>query len=591
MLPDNLASKIAAGEVVERPASVVKELVENSIDAGAAIIRIEVEVGGKKLIRVADDGYGMNPDEALLAIERHATSKISNESDLFNVRTLGFRGEALPSIAAVSRFEMLTRAPALDEGIRIRVEGAVVRDVEPAGCAPGTVITVRDIFYNVPARKKFMRSEATELGNISEMVSRIALAYPETHFQLNHGGREVIEAPPSKDLAGRISNALGGNILGSMVEIETSDSTGIKVHGMAGLPELSRASASHMYFYVNRRPVRDRLIMHALMEAYQGLLPKRRYPVAVIFVEMNPEEVDVNVHPTKAEVKFRDSNAIYENVHNAVMAAFSRRKSRHAPLTAVPSAPITPEPEREKRVMAAITRSLEKPPPPPAEARVERKPESTVTRTITPRESLKPVTTPRPWGYFSELKVLGQLRATYIICQSPEGLLLIDQHAAHERTAFERLRKEYNHQHVRKQTLLFPETIEMGHKEAVEMERHIDIIRRLGFDIETFGARTWRVLAQPAILSSSDPKRLVMDTLDVISEHGAVALLQEHLDEVFARMACHAVVRANRNLSNEEMDALLKTLDDADYPLTCPHGRPICVHITFEELEKMFGRR
>jgi len=347
------------------------------------------------------------------------------------------------------------------------------------------------------------------------------------------------------------------------------------------LPELSRSNASHMYFFVNRRPVRDRLIMHALLDAYQGLLPKRRYPVAVIFIEIDPTEVDVNVHPTKAEVKFRDSNAIYETVRSAVMMGFSRKKAGSAMITAVPPS------DREKRIKEALARSIVKPQSP--EPRKEKRPET--VKPITHRESLKPVTAPRPWGYFSELKVLGQLRATYIICQSPEGLLLIDQHAAHERTAFERLRKEFNRDHVRKQTLLFPETIELAHKEASEMELHMDVIQRLGFDIESFGSRTWRLTAQPAILSSSDPKKLVMDTLDAVSAHGTSGLLQGHLDEIFARMACHAVVRANRNLSNEEMDALLRSLDEADYPLTCPHGRPICVHITFEELEKMFGRR
>ncbi len=584
VLPESLANKIAAGEVVERPASVVKELVENSIDAGAGVVRVEIEVGGRKLIRVTDDGSGMTSDDALLAIERHATSKISTEEDLFEVHTLGFRGEALPSIAAVSRFELLSRPPDRDEGVRVRMEGPKVMDVEPAGCAPGTVVTVRDLFFNVPARKKFLRSKTTELSNISDVVSRISVAHPDVHFQLSHGGREVIEAPPAGDLSGRLADAFGASVLGSMVEVKARGSAGIKLHGMVSLPEFSRSNASHMYFYVNRRPVRDRMISHALIEAYRNILPKGRYPVVVLFIEIDPGEVDVNVHPTKSEVKFQNAGAIHEAVRSAVLDAFSRKKFQSAPQTPLSSA------DREERIMTALSRSVEFHSEKDSRERERDRPASE-PEPLRKTSPIKPVTSPRPWGYFSELKVLGQLRATFTVCQSPEGLLLIDQHAAHERIAFERLRKEYGHNRVQKQALLFPETIELSLKESSEMERHVETFNKLGFDIEPFGERSWRVISQPAVLTSSDVRALVMDTLETLSSSGGADPLKDHLDNIFARMACHAVVRANRNLTDEEMNALLVSLDNADYPLTCPHGRPICVHITFDELEKLFGRK
>ncbi len=585
ILPESVANKISAGEVVERPASVVKELVENALDAGANLIRVDVQSGGSKSIQVTDDGGGMNYDEALLSLERHATSKISTEADLFGVSTMGFRGEALPSIAAVSRFEMLTRPAEADEGVRIKVEGGVVKNVEPAGCAPGTSVTVRDIFYNVPARRKFLKSKRTEIANITDVLSRIAVAHPGVHFRLTHDDREVLEAQPAGDIKERISDAMGSSALASMVEVQAKGASDVAVHGMVGLPDLSRSNASMIYTYVNSRPVKSRLINHALTESYRSFLPRGRYPVAVLFVELPTDDVDVNVHPTKAEVKFKVSEPVHEAVRAAVSGAFSRRPS------APPRESISDD-ERMTRIESAVASSVgrnrEYASGGGEAGRFPAEPQHHVSRL--PAGFMKPATAPRPAGYFSELKVLGQLKATYIVCQSPEGLLLIDQHAAHERTAFEELKKEYSSDRVKRQILLFPETIELGPREAENMERRLENLVKLGFDIDKFGPKTYRVSAQPAVLSSSDTRELVLDTLDSLASGGS-GPMEERLDEVFARMACHAVVRANRRLTDEEIRALLAELDDEDYPLTCPHGRPICVNITFEELEKMFGRR
>lgn len=598
ILPDNLANKIAAGEVVERPSSLVKELVENSIDSGARSIYVEVESGGRRLIRVTDDGCGMTPDDALLSIERHATSKINDESDLFAVRTLGFRGEALPSIAAVSRLEILTRTHDRAEGSRVRIEGGIVLGFEPAGCAPGTMIAARDIFFNVPARKKFLRSANTELANISDVVSRAAIAYPEIHFRLMHDGREIIEAPSAKELGGRLADLLGAGSLASLIQIEPLESPEVKVCGMTSLPELSRSNPSNMYIFVNRRPVRDRMIIHAAGEVYRNFLPRGRYPVMVIFIEVDPAEVDVNVHPSKAEVKFRDSNIVFDAVRFAVGRSFDRRRA--ASNSQIPSASLPLSINREEGIKNALARAVDRTDTLPKYFPPEQKGTETPSKYFPPeqrsfppeqRSFLRPATQPRPWGYFSDLDILGQLRSTFIVCQSSEGLLLIDQHAAHERTAFEKLKKEFSLDRIRKQALLFPEIIEFGLKEAADMERNIGAFDKLGIEIVPFGQRAYRVSAIPALLSSSDVRELVIDVIDSLGSNRSPDSFREKIDDIFARMACHAVVRANRKLTEEEINALLVSLDQAEHTLTCPHGRPICVHITFQELEKMFGRK
>ena len=615
ILPEKLANKIAAGEVVERPASVVKELIENSLDAGAMVVRVEVEAGGRRLIRVTDDGIGMTPDEALIAVERHATSKISSEKDLFAIRTLGFRGEALHSIASVSRFELLTRSRERDEGVRVRMEGGAVEAVEPDGCAPGTVVTARNLFYNVPARLKFLKSQSTELSHVSDVVARIAMAHPAVHFQLLHDGREVIESPPSGDRAGRIADALGMTTLERMREIGLDADAGHRVHGYVSLPDLNRSSGSHLYVYVNGRFIKDRIVNHAIIESYRSFLPKDRYPVVALFIEVPADEVDVNVHPTKAEVRFLDAGRIHDLIRAAVSGAFERKsasppapapvptdgKSLPSPDKAGSSAPQdkTLEERVKKALLSAVDTQIHKhpdaqrdffkrpisklplPQPPPAES----------NKPLPAPSPITPMTQPRYEGYFASLTILGQLRNTYVVCQASDGLVLIDQHAAHERAAYERLRRDYAARRIQRQALLFPETLELGIKEVREMNRFLDEIRSLGFDIEPFGGKSFLVRALPAILGAADPRALLLDLIEALSELRSTSSFDDRLDEVFARLSCHAVIRAGRALSMDEMQALMKTLDEADYPLTCPHGRPICVVISYEELERMFGRR
>jgi len=607
ILPERLANKIAAGEVVERPASVVKELVENALDAGAGVVRVEAEAGGRRLIRVTDDGAGMTPDDALLALERHATSKIATDDDLFAISTFGFRGEALPSIASVSRFELLTRVQDRDEGVRIRVEGGVLGAVEPAGCAPGAVVTVRNLFFNVPARQKFLRSLSTELGHITDVLCRISLAHPSVHFQLLHDGHEIMDTPPSQDRSGRIADSLGMATLEKMREMRLDIDDLHHIHGFTSLPDLNRSSSSHIYTYVNGRFIRDRLTNHAIIEAYRGFLPKDRYPVVALFIELPPSEVDVNVHPTKAEVRFREGGRIHDLIRQAVLGAFERKTAQASPGGLRQTPADTPpqhhaeEKHGEENVRQALLKAVEnieaKPPSASAQSDFFRRP--SVLKNATPPKielrhapsPLTPVTEPKMEGYFSSLEILGQLRNTYIVCQSTEGLTLIDQHAAHERTAFERLKRDYAARRIQRQALLFPETLELGLKETREMNRFMDVIASLGFEVEAFGSKSFLIRALPAILGKAEPRALVLDLLETLSEIRAIDSLTDRLDEVFARLSCHGVVRAGRSLSLEEMQALLKSLDEADYPLTCPHGRPISVRISYEELERMFGRR
>lgn len=609
VLPEKIANKIAAGEVVERPASVVKELVENSLDAGARNISIELEGGGRKLIRVSDDGSGMSPDDALLAIERHATSKIEKDEDLFSIKTLGFRGEALPSISAVSHFELLTRLKGSDTGLRVKVDGGILRSVEPAGCAPGTTVTVRNLFFNVPVRLKFLRGHSTELGHISDVTARMALGNPSVHFQLFHENREILETPATQDIATRISVALGTSIFENMRRIQEYFEEERKIYGYVSLPEFHRSSPSFLYTYVNGRFVKDKFINHAIMEAYRNFLPKGRFPTAVIFIELSPSEVDVNVHPTKAEVRFREPGWIHESIKKSILQAFEKKsvflgapKQSSAISTQKDVKKESPDNHHKQEIRNALKLAVEKWDgqsiqttrfPIEKKARREENTSETFHSEIPPLppSKLRAVARPLYGDYFQSMEILGQLRNTYLVCQSNEGLTLIDQHAAHERITFERLKKDWQNRSIQKQALLFPETIEVSLKEAKKMEKLLDTMNSLGFEIEFFGERTFIVRALPAILAKAAPRLIVLDMVDALSEIGSAYTLEERLDEVLARISCHAVIRAGKSLNNEEMKALLQSLDEADYPLTCPHGRPICVHITYEELEKMFGRK
>ena len=610
ILPEILTNKIAAGEVVERPSSVVKELVENSLDAGSTDIVVEIEGGGKRLIRVSDDGCGMGREDALLALERHATSKISGENDLLGIATLGFRGEALPAIASVSRFSVATRERGRIEGTEIYAEGGKIREVKACGMAEGTVIAVRNLFFNTPARLKFLRSNETEGGHVGEFLTRLALSRPGIRFTYINDGRTVFRVHQG-ELADRVALLFGSNLAGGLYPVD-SEEGGVRVSGLVAGPDASRSAASHLYTYVNGRFIRDKVVQHALLGAYRTVLERGRYPVVVLFIDLDPAEVDVNVHPTKHEVRFRDQGRVHDIIQGAVTVLLATtpwlRASRNpeAPAFSSPAAAATEERLAGVREALAAYR--------PASSRQQTLPVGArdsglgnrrvgtgyggpglETRTAEP-ETRNPKLETRneesvPAGYFSSLTVIGQFNSAYIICQEGCDLVLIDQHAAHERVAFEGLRNQYELEGVEAQGLLFPETIELSFPEAVAMRENHQAISRLGYETEEFGGTTWLVKAIPRLLAGSDHLRVLRDVLEDLEGLGKSRTFSEARDEILARIACHSVVRGSRALDAQEISALFGQMDKTDFSGSCPHGRPVSRKITLGEVERMFKRQ
>ena len=619
LLPEKVANQIAAGEVVDRPASVIKELAENSLDAGAMELTFEVEQGGKRLVRVIDDGEGMGRDDALMCLEPHATSKITTSSDLFSISTLGFRGEALPSIASVSKMTIVTRERDADTATMVQADGGEVRSVMEVGAPAGTDIKVERLFFNVPARKKFLKSVETELSHITTFVSNMALARPDVHVRLIHNGRQVYDFPASSDLSGRLRHALGGDASSRLVPVERTVRAGgqlgeIRLHGFVSTPSYTRASTRSLHLFVNRRFVRDRLVNHAVFEAYRGLVPKGRYPLVVLFVDLPPEAVDVNVHPAKHEIRFREQHQVHEAVVETIKEALrsADRAGTRPPASAQKYGRGGPpnDPELTRGVAEAMGRF---------ERRTERglfdgeRDErrwtgKTASRSTGPSRTIVPdkidavsppgetisegrASAPGPDPVsFSELRVIGQFGRSYILAESDDALFIIDQHAAHERVMFERIRRDYLESQVARQPLLFPETVEMTREEARRVEERADTLFRLGFEVEPFGGATVAVKALPAVLSGTDPRKLLTEVADRLDDvRGEEAVLEE-LDEVFALMACHSVVRAHRTLSREEIRALLDEMDSPEFPGHCPHGRDVVVRVELNDLEKWFGR-
>ena len=575
VLPQDVASRIAAGEVIERPASVVKELVENSVDAGAAEIRVEVRQGGRRLIRVIDDGQGIPQEEAEIAFQRYATSKLRSIEDLQQISTLGFRGEALRSIAAVSQVTMVTRAESQEVGTLLRLEGGRVVRRESKGAGKGTVLSVENLFYNTPARLKFMRSSATEARHISELVTCYALAYPQLRFSLLEDGRSVFQSKGSGSLYDVLVEVYGLEVAQQMLEIKDGSraTSTVRVKGFVGDPLLNRADARNLTMLVNGRWVRDRLIGHAVREAYHGLLAKGRHPIAVLKVELPGDQVDVNVHPAKSEVRFRDTGAVYSSVQKAVRQTLSR-------MAPVPgdSASFTWEhvvDDRQRRLVEAIDRPTAR----PGELAFE------VQRTAEP---LLPVTEVPSGGKLPMLRVLGQLGRTYIIAEGPTGMYLIDQHAAHERVLYERFQVERAGTSVASQTLVSPVTIESPPRMGRIEETRLVKLRELGFDIEPFGSGTYLVRGVPAVLQLGDVERSV---LDILEEAESASGSRPWDDEIVVSLACHGAIRSGQTLGAEDMRALIVQLEQTSLPRTCPHGRPTMVHVSAERLEKEFGRR
>lgn len=594
ILPEQLANKIAAGEVVERPASVVKELVENALDAGGTDITVEIEDGGKRLIRVIDNGSGMSREDALMSIERHATSKIAVDTDLFNLHTLGFRGEALPSIASVSRFTIASRAQGTIEGTEIYAEGGKIREVKACGMAEGTVIAVRNLFFNTPARLKFMKSKDTETGHIGEFLHRLAISRPDVRFTYSCDGKIVFRLLPGamQDRAGAI---LGAAVAAELHPIETNDN-GIGLRGLLGSPAVSRSSAAHLYTYINGRFIRDRVVQHAVTQAYRNVLERGRYPVLVLFITVPAEDVDVNVHPTKHEVRFREQGKIHAVIQNGVELL----------LRGTPWLKRTPELYRMPVAATSVATGT---------ARVAEVKESLLKYALrqdtlpAAENSMRPAgfacqpvareaATQAPpaadsaaaAGYFSALQVIGQFRGAYILCQDGADLVLIDQHAAHERVVFQELRAAMAAGVMEGQSLLFPETLELPPSLAAVIAEHDETLHRLAFELENFGGNTWLLKGIPLLLAGHGYQQALRDILEELGGIGRSRLVDEIVDDILATIACHSVVRGQRQLSSPEILRLLQRMDGTDFAANCPHGRPVVVKITHREIEKLFKR-
>jgi DNA mismatch repair protein MutL len=590
ILPEQLTNKIAAGEVVERPASVVKELVENALDAGSTDVIVEIEAGGKRLLRVTDDGCGMSREDALLALERHATSKIAGDDDLFNLSTLGFRGEALPSIASVSRFSLASREADSLEGTEIYVEGGRVREVKACGMAAGTVVTIRNLFFNTPARLKFMKSTETETGHVGDVLTKLALSRPDVRFTYLNDGKTVFQALPG-DLPARVAALLGNRLANDLHPLAVTDGP-VRLHGLLGGPTTSRSAATALYTFINGRYIRDRVVQHAILQGYRQVLERGRYPVVVLFIQLPAAEVDVNVHPTKHEVRFREQGAVHGIIQGGVEALL-----RDAPwLKATPATPASPAAaSRIESVRDSLLRYASAPSQPHL-AHLYRGP-------VDPARPIASPAPPRPepdepaavptvttGGYFADLTIIGQFNAAYIICQAGTDLVIIDQHAAHERVAYERLRQEYAAGGVEGQGLLFPESLELTHGEAAVVREHAVALASLGFDLEHFGGTTWLLKGVPRLLAAASPVTTFRDLLEEFRGLGKSRQVAELVEEMLATVACHSVVRGRHPLTTPEIRELFSQMDRTGFAGHCPHGRPVVRTITLGELERMFKR-
>ena len=612
LLPETVASQVAAGEVIERPASVVKELVENSIDAGARKIDILIRRGGVSFIRVIDDGCGMDRDDALLSLERHATSKIRSAADLAAIATLGFRGEALPSIASVSRFRLTTRESNAIAGTEIIVNGGKIDVVRDAGEAPGTQIEVRSLFYNLPARRKFLRSENTESRNIEHQLHLQAIGHPEITFTFARDDRIVFQLPVAADLNQRIRDLFGSELLDRLLRITPAGTTRIQIRGLIGQAGLTRQSGSQQLIFVNGRAIESPLAGSALREGYHTALMKGQYPVTFLFLDLDPADVDVNVHPAKREVRFRDPSTVRETIVRTIRQTLEQARGDwqekfRAPVSATAGtteasprlsqisaiaapASILPEPPRpdltlrpEMIIPQATDRDL------PLLGQAHRLPPSRID-SATNADALQQ-TADRSRSRDQQFQIIGVLNQLYILMENADGLVLVDQHAAHERILFEELRRRMEEQGVPSQRLLISQTFDLPPRDADWIERNIPILQRMGIEIERFGPNTFKIDSLPQFLNVSDPAefmRKVIDDLKSVSRSSSPLRLGE---DMIATTVCRHAVKANDPLRYLEMEKLIQDLLACELPYCCPHGRPTMIQISLAELEKKFGRK
>ena len=652
VLSENVANKIAAGEVVERPASVVKELLENALDAGARRIRVNIEAGGKKLIQVTDDGCGMVRDDAMLAFERHATSKIRNADDLLTIATLGFRGEALPSIASVSRLRLETHAPEDAAGTIVEIAGGKILSVEEAGLPLGTCITVRDLFYNIPARRKFLKAESTELSHIASLVTHYALAHPEMHWELHSATNAMLVAPPVGDHSQRIYQVFGRETLDQLIplsallplgriglpqpppwkrsEIEEPEEPvkgEVKLHGFVSRPEIQKLNRNSIFIFVNGRLIRDRLVQHALTDAYRNIIPPTVYPVVLLFLEMPATEVDVNVHPSKTEVRFRQSSILHDFIRDSVRAALM--KSRPVPSftteiranpTASPS--LTPggydfasSALRVTDADAAFALRAQELPPFTAALQFEGGGFAVEANAAVPVARFGPQTfggaatapalTPGKNGCSPEvadgdapvsleslttLKPVGQIRESFILAINPEGLWIIDQHVAHERILFEKICKQRLAESPERQQLLMPLLVELTPGQMAVFAEISDELTRNGFEVEPFGPRTIAVKTTAAGVAAGEVEHLLHEILEQFEREDQSLNLDRIRTNIAASIACHAAIKVNMPLEQNKMEWLLRELAKTDCPMSCPHGRPVVLRYSVKDIQKAFKR-
>lgn len=641
VLSEHVANKIAAGEVVERPASVLKELLENSLDAGATRIKVQVEGGGRKLIQVVDNGCGMVRDDALLAFERHATSKIKDAEDLLNIHTLGFRGEALPSIASVARVQLETRAPETPEGTLVEIAGGKILRVEEAGLPQGTSIAVRDLFFNTPARKKFLKAESTELSHLASLVTHYALAHPDKHFELHSATNAMLIAAPVQTHSDRIYQIFGRETLDQLVPVaagmklervgipepppwrrdedyEPPVPGDIRVHGLVSKPEIQKLNRNSIFIFVNNRLIRDRLVQHALTEAYRNVLPPTVFPVVLLFIELPNAEVDANVHPSKTEVRFRQQSLVHDFVRDSVRAALM--KARPVPqfmreISAAPNAapgfspgPVAarqPAPEQEFQLqpqrVAAMTERLQfngSPIPIQGNAAMSgfgQVPAPAVRMINGAADRCgnilnEDVTAVPDELALASLKPLGQVRESFILAVNADGLWIIDQHVAHERVLFERVLRERQREAVEGQRLLMPLIVELTPGQQAVFTEISEELRRNGFEAEPFGTRTIAVKTAPAGVQATQVEQMLLELLEQFQAEEQALNLEKIRARIAASIACHAAIKINMPLEQNKMEWLLKELAKTECPMTCPHGRPVVLKYSVKEIQKAFKR-
>ena len=644
LLPEALANKIAAGEVVERPASVVKELMENSLDAGARNLEITIQAGGKRLIRVLDDGEGMTPDDALMAFERHATSKIRRAEDLSRIHTLGFRGEALPTIAGVSRLLMETRAKEERVGTAVEIAGSRMVGVREIARAVGTTLTVRDLFFNLPARKKFLRADRTELGHVVNVVTQYALAHPEGRFALAGSGSRMFDFQAVDPLRDRLFQVFGADLLGQLVELEEElplpshsgsprdprSGENVRIHAFVSKPEVQKPNRQSLYFFVNRRMVRDRILMHALGEAYRRILPDGSFPVALVFIEMPFGEVDVNVHPSKTEVRFRRQSMIHDCLREAVRKALMEARPQasfsiqpEGMEVGPPMSPGTaPDPRppawlsRSDRTRVAGTASLPLTVGEPVPAGLETRsglqtpsgpaatddlaapapgrdlsPPICAAAALVSREQAEAIQAASSITISPDhIHPLGQIEDSFIVAGDRGSLLIIDQHVAHERVLFEKVLRQRGQGRVESQRLLLPLIVELNPRQQMLLDDLTPELNSCGFEVEPFGRRTLAVKALPADLGPSDCSRLLGELLEGLEKEVREVSLERLQEKIAASVACHAAIKVNTHLDRSKMVWLIDELLKTRYPMTCPHGRPVILRYEKKEILKAFKR-